>query len=106
VTPSAVRFRELPGNRPDRVLLPPHRLDGVSFLRGDLGAQHLPAAPTPAYVAWLDVIGAKGAMLRSLPVAANFVFMLHVTALEDYANFPVLRLYPVMDGSAERFFVK
>ncbi|MCL4553946.1 MAG: hypothetical protein M1617_06345 [Actinobacteria bacterium] len=61
-------------------------------------AQHLPAVPTPAYVAWLDVMGAKGAMLRSLPVAANFVFKLHVTALEDSTNYPGLRLYPVMDG--------
>lgn len=59
-------------------------------------AQHLPAVPTPAYVAWLDVMGAKGAMLRSLPVAANFVFKLHVTALEDSTNYPGLRLYPVL----------
>ncbi|MDA3936940.1 MAG: hypothetical protein PF636_08845 [Actinomycetota bacterium] len=35
-------------------------------------------------------------MLRSLPVSANFVFKLHVTALEERTA--GIHLYPVMDG--------
>lgn len=51
---------------------------------------------TEAYVAWIDLMGIRGWMLRSLPVTANFVFKLHVAALE--AREPDMVLYPVMDG--------
>lgn len=49
-----------------------------------------------AYVAWLDVMGVRGWMLRSLPVTANFIFKLHVAALEEKQA--GMTLYPVMDG--------
>ncbi len=59
------------------------------------GAQHLPL-PRYSYVAWLDVMGIRAAMSRSLPITANFVFKLHIAALE--APRQNLSLYPVMDG--------
>jgi len=58
-------------------------------------AHHLPAAVN-AYVAWIDVMGIQGIMSRSLSISANFVFKLHIAALEaPHAN---VELYPVMDG--------
>jgi len=60
-------------------------------------SQKLPQVPMSAYVAWLDVMGVRAWMLRSLPVTANFVFKLHVAALEARGN-SLIRLYPVMDG--------
>ena len=33
------------------------------------------------YVAWLDVMGSRTAMVRSIATAANFIFKLHVAAL-------------------------
>lgn len=59
-------------------------------------AGQLPGTATDAYVAWIDVMGVRAFMLRSLPVTANFVFKLHVAALEEAD--PAVRLYPVMDG--------
>lgn len=67
----------------------PHR-PGLYF-----DSQRLPA-PLYAYVAWLDVMGVRATMSRSLPVTANFVFKLHVAALE--APRDEIVLYPVMDG--------
>lgn len=58
-------------------------------------ATHLPA-PENAYVAWLDVMGVRAIMSRSLPITANFVFKLHVATLE--ARGDNIHLYPVMDG--------
>lgn len=58
-------------------------------------ARHL-ANPTEEYVAWVDVMGIQSAMGRSIAVAANFVFKLHVAALES--KLPGITLYPVMDG--------
>jgi hypothetical protein len=58
-------------------------------------AERLPH-PSDAFVAWLDVMGARATMMRSLSVTANFVFKLHVAALEERRN--SIRLYPVMDG--------
>lgn len=58
-------------------------------------AQRLPAAVN-AYVAWADVGGIQGIMSRSLPISANFVFKLHIVALEAPRN--NVELYPVMDG--------
>lgn len=52
--------------------------------------------PGNAYVAWIDVMGVQSAMSRSLSIASNFIFKLHVAGLEAPHN--QLRLYPVMDG--------
>ena len=54
--------------------------------------------PSPAneYVAWVDVMGVQSAMSRSLNITANFIFKLHVAALQ--APHAGLSLYPVMDG--------
>jgi hypothetical protein len=49
-----------------------------------------------AYVAWIDVMGVQSMMSRSLNIASNFVFKLHVAGLE--APHVQLQLYPVMDG--------
>ncbi|WP_424664375.1 hypothetical protein [Candidatus Binatus sp.] len=51
---------------------------------------------TNAYVAWVDVMGVRAIMSRSLPITANFVFKLHVAALD--APQKDLVLYPIMDG--------
>lgn len=58
-------------------------------------ARRLPPSQ-PAYVTWLDLMGTRATMSRSLPVVANFVFKLHAACL-DYSN-DALALYPVMDG--------
>ncbi|TNJ38397.1 hypothetical protein FGF66_09045 [Chlorobaculum thiosulfatiphilum] len=52
--------------------------------------------PVAEYVAWLDVMGIQSSMMRSLHTAANFIFKLHVAALEQKK--PKMRLYPIMDG--------
>lgn len=58
--------------------------------------------PVYDYVCWLDVMGTGNQMLRSLPIAANFIFKLHcavIEAVEELNCDPqLLRLYPVMDG--------
>lgn len=58
-------------------------------------AQGLPQ-PANEYVAWIDVMGVQSAMSRSLAITANFVFKLHVAALQ--APHEQMALYPVMDG--------
>ena len=58
-------------------------------------AAHLPD-PSSEYVAWVDVMGTQASMSTSLKVTANFVFKLHVAALQ--APHPGVRIYPVMDG--------
>jgi hypothetical protein len=58
-------------------------------------ANHLPA-PTPEYVAWVDIMGTQASMSRSLSVTANFIFKLHTAALQ--APHAQVRVYPVMDG--------
>jgi hypothetical protein len=58
-------------------------------------ARALPKAQKE-YVCWLDVMGMEAQMKRSIQVAANFVFKLHVAALE--AQSANVSLYPVMDG--------
>ena len=50
----------------------------------------------PEYVAWIDVMGIGPVMGRSLDIAANFIFKLHVSAVKASAS--GLKLYPVMDG--------
>lgn len=58
-------------------------------------ADHLPE-PSLEYVAWVDVMGTQASMSRSLRVTANFMFKLHLAALQaPQAN---VRIYPVMDG--------
>lgn len=58
-------------------------------------AKHLPP-PSQEYVAWFDVMGTQAFMTRSINATANFVFKLHIAALESMQ--PRLSLYPVMDG--------
>lgn len=58
-------------------------------------ARELPS-PVTEYVAWVDVMGIKNHMAKSIKVSANFVFKLHVAVL-DAATDGVL-IYPVMDG--------
>ncbi len=58
-------------------------------------ANELPP-PTDEFVAWLDVMGIQAAMSMSIKVAANFIFKLHIVALESKTD--GIRLYPVMDG--------
>lgn len=53
-------------------------------------------AESGAYVAWIDAMGVRSWMLRSLSVTANFIFKLHVVALEEQQG--TIKLYPVMDG--------
>jgi hypothetical protein len=55
----------------------------------------LPSAANE-YVSWIDVMGVQSAMSRSLNITANFVFKLHVAALQ--APNAGVSLYPVMDG--------
>jgi hypothetical protein len=52
---------------------------------------------TPMYVCWIDVMGSQSAMLRSLPMAANFLMKLHIAALTAYEDYDV-DIYPVIDG--------
>ena len=58
--------------------------------------------PKNEYVAWVDIMGMSILMSRSLKTSANFVFKLHVAALEaskqlEASNQNVI-LYPIMDG--------
>lgn len=57
--------------------------------------------PAYDYVCWLDVMGTGNQMLRSLPIAANFVFKLQCAILEAFEEVDPkgVRLYPVMDGT-------
>lgn len=58
-------------------------------------ARRLPPAQNE-FVAWLDVMGIQSKMAYSIPVTANFVFKLHIAALQSAR--PTISLYPVMDG--------
>jgi len=58
-------------------------------------SQSLPPAGNE-YVAWVDIMGTQAAMSRSIDISANFIFKLHVAALQaPHAN---VEIYPVMDG--------
>jgi hypothetical protein len=48
------------------------------------------------YVAWVDVMGIGPALAKSLDIASNFIFKLHILAVKNGNQ--ALRLYPVMDG--------
>lgn len=57
--------------------------------------------PENNYVCWVDVMGTGNQMVRSLPIAANFIFKLQSAVLEareetDEKGF--IRLYPTIDG--------
>lgn len=54
------------------------------------------AKTTNKYVAWIDVMGAGGMMVRSLPNTLNFTLKLQVAALE--AKVTDVRLFPMNDG--------
>lgn len=58
-------------------------------------ANELPL-PEISYVAWVDVMGIESHMQRSIKSAANFIYKLHVAALESPRT--VVSLYPMMDG--------
>jgi hypothetical protein len=59
--------------------------------------------PEYNYVCWLDVMGTKNQMLRSLPVSANFIFKLHCAVLDEFDHLATddqeaLWFYPLVDG--------
>lgn len=56
--------------------------------------KRLPAAQD-LFVTWIDAMGIQSSMKRSPPTAANFIFKLHIAALEAPRS---LKMYPVMDG--------
>lgn len=58
-------------------------------------ARELPE-PTKEYVSWVDVMGIQSHMARSISVSANFVFKLHVAALDALRD--GVSIYPIMDG--------
>jgi hypothetical protein len=69
---------------------------GIYFDSAHLGE------PEYSYVCWLDVMGAANQMVRSLPIAANFIFKLHCAVIEAFDELgserSVVSLYPIMDG--------
>ncbi len=53
----------------------------------------------PQYVCWLDVMGARSIMLRSLNIATNFVMKLHIACLEARREEQLaVDLFPIVDG--------
>jgi hypothetical protein len=70
--------------------------------RPNFHAGGLPVSPSQ-YVGWIVAMGIQSAMGRSIDVAANFVFKLHIAVLESIDVLSAHRrrsvfLYPVMDG--------
>src|SRR5205809_4868924 len=55
-------------------------------------------APTNEYVCWLDVMGSRNIMRRSMSFAANFVMKLHIACLDTWKSEPKVELYPMVDG--------
>ena len=68
----------------------PRYVDRHPYFEGKI----LPSAQS-LFVCWVDAMGIESAMRSSLTRTANFVFKLHIAALEAPRS---LRLYPVMDG--------
>lgn len=60
--------------------------------------ERLMHTPTPQYVEWVDVMGARSSMLRSLSESANFVGKLHGAALSVSQGHSDVKLYPMIDG--------
>jgi hypothetical protein len=50
------------------------------------------------FVAWLDALGTKSALLVSHARAANFVMKIHAVCLEARDDYPPVRLFPMNDG--------
>jgi len=65
--------------------------DGAFFDATGLGA-----SIANRYVAWLDLMGAKNTMGRSLNRAANYIGKIHAAALAEASN--DVEIYPVIDG--------
>ena len=63
----------------------------------DFDSRSLPD-PVPEYVAWIDTMGTRPVMARSLAISANFLFKLHAAASSAGSGVPNVRVYPVMDG--------
>jgi len=38
--------------------------------------------PSNEYVCWIDVMGIKSSMERSIKISANFIYKLHIAAIE------------------------
>jgi len=58
-------------------------------------------APEAKYVAWVDIMGTDSIMRRSIPITANYLGKLHVSALEAWQQLrhpDRMTLYPVIDG--------
>ena len=55
-------------------------------------------APSNEYVCWLDVMGSRNIMRRSMSFAANFVMKLHIACLSTLESEPSMELYPMVDG--------
>src|SRR5688572_27501511 len=54
--------------------------------------------PLPEYVAWVDMMGTRPVMARSLSISANFLFKLHALGSSSAKAVTTVRVYPVMDG--------
>ena len=54
--------------------------------------------PTDQYICWLDVMGSRSVMGRSMGMAANFVMKLHVASLEAQERHVAVQLFPMVDG--------
>jgi hypothetical protein len=70
--------------------------------RPAFSSEGLPVSLTQ-YVGWIDAMGIQSAMGRSIDVAANFIFKLHIAVLESMDSLSArqresISLYPVMDG--------
>lgn len=52
--------------------------------------------PSNEYVAWIDVMGIKSAMESSIKISANFIYKLHIAAIEAPSD--NIKIYPIMDG--------
>lgn len=50
------------------------------------------------YVAWVDVMGTRSTMTRSVMASATYIFKLHTAALLSSSEASGVALYPVMDG--------
>jgi hypothetical protein len=50
------------------------------------------------YVCWLDLMGARSAMRRSLQTAANFIMKIHVACQEEIKSSTGITLIPMIDG--------
>ncbi len=60
---------------------------------------NLPKQPNSIYVCWLDIMGAKAILSRTLVVGATFIARLHKISLNAQSTCGnKVRLYPMIDG--------